>query len=64
MLGDGLVRGFLDVAGLESDGTMLIVDYKSDRVAEDEDLAARVERDYAIQRQVYALAALSGEYKV
>ena len=59
VLGDGLVRGFLDVAGVEPDGSMLIVDYKSDRVADDEDLAAHVERDYAIQRQVYALAALS-----
>ena len=59
VLGDGIVRGFLDVAGIEPDGTMLIVDYKSDRVGEDEDLAEHVERDYAIQRQVYALAALS-----
>ena len=53
------LRGFLDVAGVEPDGTMLIVDYKSDRVGDDEDLAEHVERDYAIQRQVYALAALS-----
>ena len=30
-----------------ADGTLLIVDYKSDRVDEGEDLAARVERDYA-----------------
>ena len=59
VLGDGLLRGFLDVAAVEADGTILIVDYKSDRVADDEDLAAHVERDYAIQRQVYALAALS-----
>ena len=58
VFGDGIVRGFLDVAGVERDGTMLIVDYKSDRVADGEDLAARVERDYAIQREVYALAAL------
>ena len=59
VLGDGLVRGFLDVAGVERDGTMLIVDYKSDRVAAGEDLHAHVQRDYAIQREVYALAALS-----
>ena len=59
VLGDGIVRGFLDVVGIEADGTMLIVDYKSDRIADDENLAEHVERDYAIQREVYALAALS-----
>jgi ATP-dependent helicase/nuclease subunit A len=57
--GGTLVRGFVDVAGREADGTLLIVDYKSDRVAADDDLDARVERDYAMQRLVYALAGLA-----
>jgi hypothetical protein len=35
------------------------VDYKSDRVGAEDDLGAMVEREYAIQRLVYALAALS-----
>jgi hypothetical protein len=56
--GGTLIRGVLDVAGVEPDGTLLVVDYKSDRVTDDEDLAARVERDYALQRLVYALAGL------
>ncbi|MGH2851988.1 MAG: RecB family exonuclease, partial [Solirubrobacteraceae bacterium] len=54
-----LVRGFFDVAGVERDGTLLIVDYKSDRLDETADLAAQLERDYAIQRIVYALAGLA-----
>jgi ATP-dependent exoDNAse (exonuclease V) beta subunit len=57
--GGTLLRGVLDVAGFEADGTLLIVDYKSDRLAGDEDLAARVERDYGVQRIVYALAGLA-----
>ena len=40
-----------------SDGTVLVVDYKSDRLGEAEP-AEVVERDYATQRIVYALAAL------
>jgi len=51
-----LLRGFLDAAGLEADGTLLVVDYKSDRI---EDPQAQLERDYAIQRLVYALAGLA-----
>jgi hypothetical protein len=52
-----LVNGFLDVLAAEHDGAALVVDYKSDRLdgAEPE---ALVERDYATQRLVYALAAL------
>ena len=41
----------------EADGAALVVDWKSDRVAGD-DLEAVVERSYATQRSVYALAAL------
>ena len=55
--GGALVNGFVDVLAREADGTMLIVDYKSDRLdgAEPE---AVVEAGYATQRIVYALAAL------
>ena len=62
LAGAELLRGSLDVVGRERDGTLLIVDYKTDRVAADVDaaaLAARVQRDYAIQRLVYALAGLA-----
>ena len=46
-----------DAVALEPDGGVLIVDYKSDRLegAEPDEV---VERDYATQRIVYALAAL------
>ena len=52
-----LLTGALDVLATEADGTALVVDWKSDRVA-GEDLEAVVERSYATQRCVYALAAL------
>jgi RecB family exonuclease len=55
-----LLRGFIDVAGVEDDGTLLIVDYKTDWIAENDDLAAHVERDYSLQRLTYALAGLHG----
>ena len=55
--GGPLVNGFLDVAALEPDGGVLIADYKSDRL-EGADPAEIVDRDYATQRVVYALAAL------
>jgi ATP-dependent exoDNAse (exonuclease V) beta subunit len=51
-----LVSGFVDVVATESDGTVLVVDYKTDRLEEDPE--ALVEREYATQRLVYALAAL------
>jgi ATP-dependent exoDNAse (exonuclease V) beta subunit len=56
-LGDSLLNGIVDVHATEHDGSVLVVDYKTDRV-DDGDLAALVERDYAVQRRVYALAAL------
>ena len=62
LAGAELLRGSLDVVGREGDGTLLIVDYKTDRIGagvDGEALAARVERDYAIQRLVYALAGLA-----
>ena len=55
--GGALVNGFVDVLAREPDGTMLIVDYKSDRL-EGAEPEAVVEAGYATQRIVYALAAL------
>jgi ATP-dependent exoDNAse (exonuclease V) beta subunit len=55
--GDVLITGFVDVRGREGDAA-LVVDYKSDRLAPDADLAATVERDYGAQRRIYALAEL------
>jgi ATP-dependent helicase/nuclease subunit A len=52
-----LVNGFVDVLAKTPDGTMLVVDYKSDRIGEEHPQQV-VERDYATQRIVYALAAL------
>jgi hypothetical protein len=58
--GGELLRGFLDVVAFEHDGGLLIVDYKTDRVGgEAADLAAHVERDYSLQRLVYALAGIA-----
>jgi hypothetical protein len=50
------MTGAVDLIAREGTG-VLIVDYKTDRVAE-ADLGAIVTRDYGIQRLVYALAAL------
>ena len=59
LLGDEiLISGVLDVVGRERD-QMLVLDYKSDRLA-DGDPAAIVERDYALQQVIYALAVLLG----
>jgi ATP-dependent exoDNAse (exonuclease V) beta subunit len=58
-----LVNGIVDVHAIEPDRT-LIVDYKSNRL-EDQAPGEVVESDYAIQRLVYALAALrSGAARV
>jgi len=62
--GEPLVTGVLDLLVEQPDGSALIVDYKSDRLAESsgpaglEDLERLVERDYSIQRLLYALAAI------
>jgi ATP-dependent helicase/nuclease subunit A len=55
-----LVNGIVDVHASEPDGTVLILDYKSNRLegAEPSDI---VESDYDIQRTVYALAALHAQ---
>ncbi|HXP37718.1 MAG TPA: UvrD-helicase domain-containing protein [Solirubrobacteraceae bacterium] len=53
-----LVTGVIDLLAVEADGVSLVLDYKSDRVATDVDLEALVEREYAIQRLLYALVIL------
>jgi ATP-dependent helicase/nuclease subunit A len=53
-----LITGVVDLLADERDGGCLVIDYKSDRVSADIDLSAVVERDYAIQRLLYALAVL------
>jgi ATP-dependent helicase/nuclease subunit A len=59
-LGDGepLITGVIDLLAVEPDGAHVVLDYKSDRVAVDVELEALVEREYAIQRLLYALAVL------
>jgi ATP-dependent exoDNAse (exonuclease V) beta subunit len=54
------VTGFIDLIAEQPDGTTLIVDYKSDRLAGDEDLERLVQSDYGFQRLIYALAAIEG----
>jgi ATP-dependent helicase/nuclease subunit A len=54
-----LVVGFIDLLAREEDGTWLVLDYKTDRLAQDADIEALAHRDYAVQRLVYALAVLA-----
>ena len=56
--GEPLITGVLDVLASTGEASMLVVDYKSDRVGPEDDLEALVERDYAVQRLLYALAVL------
>ncbi len=53
-----LITGVIDLLAVDPDGAHVVLDYKSDRVAADVDLEALVEREYAIQRLLYALAVL------
>jgi ATP-dependent exoDNAse (exonuclease V) beta subunit len=55
-----LITGVLDLIVEQLDGSSLVVDYKSDRLAGSEDLEKLVQRDYGFQRLLYALAALEG----
>ena len=57
LLGGALVVGALDVLAREPGGRALVVDYKTDRL-EGADPSEVVDRAYATQRLVYALAAL------
>jgi hypothetical protein len=53
-----LINGVIDLLALEADGASLVVDYKSDRVEATADLEQLVEREYGVQRLLYALAVL------
>jgi RecB family exonuclease len=53
-----LFTGVIDVLARERDGGALVVDYKTDRVPPGVRLDELVERDYGLQRLIYALAAL------
>ena len=53
-----LLSGVIDLLATEADGAALVVDYKTDQVAAEEDLQEHVRRDYEVQRLLYALAAL------
>jgi ATP-dependent helicase/nuclease subunit A len=57
--GAPLLTGVIDILLREPSGEILVVDYKSDRISPEEDLEALVEREYSIQRLLYALAVLS-----
>jgi hypothetical protein len=63
--GEPLLAGVIDLLAHETDGGVMVLDYKSDRVGGEEDLEALVESEYGVQRLVYALAALrAGAEKV
>ena len=53
-----LLNGFIDVLADEEGGSALVVDWKTDRLG-GADPSAVVERSYATQRAVYALAVLA-----
>jgi ATP-dependent exoDNAse (exonuclease V) beta subunit len=57
--GGPLVTGFVDAIATAGDGSALVVDYKSDRL-DGADPSEITDRDYGVQRVVYALAALRG----
>jgi hypothetical protein len=50
----------IDLLASEADGGCLVVDYKSDRVGGGVDLETLVQREYPVQRLLYALAVLRG----
>ncbi len=53
-----LISGVIDLLAIERDGGALVIDYKSNALEPGEDLRALVERDYSLQRELYALAVL------
>jgi ATP-dependent exoDNAse (exonuclease V) beta subunit len=53
-----VIRGSIDLLARDADGKPLVLDYKTDRL--DVDPEALVHR-YSVQRDIYALAASSGE---
>jgi RecB family exonuclease len=57
-LGRTMLTGVVDVLAYEEDGTALLVDYKTDRLAEGTTAEELVRSDYEVQRLLYALAVL------
>jgi len=55
-----LMTGVMDVLAYERGGRALIVDYKTDEAPEGRDLEEVVDREYSLQRLIYALALLRG----
>jgi ATP-dependent helicase/nuclease subunit A len=53
-----LITGVIDLLTADADGRHLVLDYKSDRVGPEIELEQLVEREYGIQRLLYALAVL------
>jgi ATP-dependent helicase/nuclease subunit A len=53
-----LINGVIDLVATEADGRRLVLDYKSDRVGAAVELEALVQREYSVQRLLYALAVL------
>jgi ATP-dependent helicase/nuclease subunit A len=56
--GAPLITGVIDLLASEADGGCLVLDYKSDRVGAGVELEALVQREYPLQRLLYALAVL------
>jgi hypothetical protein len=53
-----MITGVLDAWSPQPDGTAIVVDYKTDRVSEGDDLERKVAERYTLQRDAYGLAAL------
>jgi RecB family exonuclease len=56
--GGPLLTGVIDLLAREPDGCALVVDYKTDQLAGEEDVGEHAQWRYALQRQIYALALL------
>lgn len=55
-----LLNGTIDLLATEPGGAALVVDYKTDRVRDGDDVEDLVAARYSLQRQVYAAAVLAG----
>lgn len=57
-LGGTMLTGVVDLLAHEADGTALVLDYKTDRIAAGDTPDQLVARDYDVQQRLYALAVL------
>jgi RecB family exonuclease len=53
-----LLTGVIDLLAREAGGSVLVLDYKSDHLEDGQELEALTEREYGLQRALYALALL------